>query len=225
MGSYKPRSGGIGKSLSKYSPELLSKLKSDNELRQVMKHLEYTELLEKPPEEWHTLTALSNFAHEYAVTWEGNPAGKKVVFVNHPQRLVRTNAEFTPWHQIKNDLGVRDDDCDCAKCRAKKELKKADGDNLTAEAGEEEAEEDNFSAETEEKEEAGAGGNNDFSKIQPPPEPMPMDTFKREWVEIETVKLTTRKKEEAFPELNEIMKAVNIEWVETAQANDGKREL
>ncbi|KAL3788698.1 hypothetical protein ACHAW5_010561 [Stephanodiscus triporus] len=225
MGSYKPRSGGIGKSLSKFSPELLSKLKSDNELRQVMNHLEYTELLEKPPEEWHTLTALSNFAHEYTISWEGSTTVKKVVFVNNPQRLVRTNAEFTPWHQIKNDLGVRDDDCDCAKCRAKKELKKADGDNVSAEAGEKEAEGDNFSAEAEEKNEVGARDSNDFSKVQQPPEPMPMDTFKREWVEIESVKLTTKKKEDDLPDVNEIMKAVNIEWVETAQANDGKRKL
>ena len=155
MGSYKPRSGGIGKSFSKYSPELFSKLKSDETLRKVMSYLEYTDLLDNPPDQWHTLKPLDNYAHEHSASWEGSKTLKKVVFVNDPRRLVRTQAENTPWQQIKNDLGVRDKECDCAKCRAEKEKKKAGGNNITAESCEEKAQGDN-SAETAEER---AGGD------------------------------------------------------------------
>ena len=155
MGSYKPRSGGIGKSLSKYSPELFSKLKSDVTLRKVMSYLEYTDLLDKPPDQWHTLKPLDNYAHEHSASWEGSKKLKKLVFVNDPRRLVRTQAENTPWQHIKNDLGVRDKECDCAKCRAEKEKKKAGGNNLTAESCEEK-DQGEKSAETEEEK---AGGD------------------------------------------------------------------
>lgn len=152
MGSYKPRSGGIGKSLSKYSPKLFSKLKADDELRKVMGYLEYTELLEKPPDQWDTLKPLDDYAHEHAASWEGSTTLRKVVLCNDPGRLVRTKNENTPWQQIKNDLGLRGDDCNCAKCIAERELKKAGGNNLAAEAGEKNAAVDNSPAEnTEEK--------------------------------------------------------------------------
>lgn len=51
IGSYKPCTGGIGKSLFKYSPELFFKLQSvDSKLRNkiIGYYLEYTELLKKP---------------------------------------------------------------------------------------------------------------------------------------------------------------------------------
>ena len=155
MGSYKPRSGGIGKSLSKYSPELFSKLKSDVTLRKVMSYLEYTDLLDKPPDQWHTLKPLDNYAHEHSASWEGSKTLKKVVFVNDPRRLVRTQAENTPWQQIKKDLGVRGKECDCAKCRAEKEKKKAGGNNLTAES----CEENDQGGKSKETEEEKAGGD------------------------------------------------------------------
>ncbi len=127
MGSYKPRSGGIGKSLSKYSPELFAKLKADSELRKVMGYLEYTELLEKPPDQWDSLKPLDDYAHEHAASWEGSTTLRKVVLCNDPGRLVRTKNENTPWQQIKKDLGLLGDDCNCAKCTAERQLKKAGG--------------------------------------------------------------------------------------------------
>ena len=121
MGSYKPRSGGIGKSLSKYSPALLHKLKSNVNLRRMMGHLGYADLLEKPPEEWSDLTPLEDYATEYLPSWH-NTGKKKVVLLNQG-RLARTEQEQTQWMQIKNSLGIFEKDCDCPKCVALKEKK------------------------------------------------------------------------------------------------------
>merc|ERR1712127_388727 len=72
MGSYKPRSGGIGKSLSKYSPQLLRTLKEDKNLQAIMGHIGYKDLLVKPVEEWSNLPPLQDYATEYLPSWVNN---------------------------------------------------------------------------------------------------------------------------------------------------------
>jgi len=118
MGSYKPRSGGIGKSLAKYSPELLKTLFEDKDLRSVMGHLGYKDLLTKPVEEWSNLTPLKNYATEYLPSWH-RTGNQKVVLLNKGG-LARTKNEVTHWQNIKNQLGIVDENCDCESCRAKK---------------------------------------------------------------------------------------------------------
>jgi len=111
MGSYKPRSGGIGKSLAKYPPELFQKLKSNEQLKQMMTHLGYKDLLEKPVEEWSSLEPLVNYATEYQPTWHNLGANRKVVLVNRGN-LARTTNEQTHWMQIKKNLGNEKDEAE-----------------------------------------------------------------------------------------------------------------
>lgn len=118
LGSYKPRSGGIGRSLSKYSPELFAKLKADVELRNIMDALGYEGLLDLPPEEWSSLKMLDKGAREYLPTWH-NTQNRKIVILNKTP-LARTKNEVTQWQKIKMDLGIVDKNCDCEKCRAMK---------------------------------------------------------------------------------------------------------
>lgn len=142
MGSYKPRSGGIGKAVAKYSPELFEKIMNDEELRGVMKHLHYQELLEKPPEEWSTLTPLENYAIEFTPTWAGT-GQQKVVTLNNGN-LARTQHENTPWRKIKMEMGLIDEKCNCAECVAERAER--------AVMMEKEAEEKKLEDETEENE-------------------------------------------------------------------------
>ncbi|KAL7535042.1 hypothetical protein ACHAXR_006233 [Thalassiosira sp. AJA248-18] len=116
MGSYKPRSGGIGKSLSKYSPALLNTLKNDKELKEIMGHLGYSDLLVKPPEEWSTLQPLKDYATEYLPSWHRS-GNAKVVLLNRGN-LARGKNEVTPWQKIKVELGIAEENCDCEKCKA-----------------------------------------------------------------------------------------------------------
>lgn len=125
LGSYKPRSGGIGKAVKKYSPELFEKIMNDEELRGVMKHLHYQELLEKPPEEWSTLTPLENYAIEYLPSWAGTDQ-RKVVMLN-TGNLARTQNEETRWRKIKMEMGLIDEKCMCAECVAERAERDAMG--------------------------------------------------------------------------------------------------
>jgi len=127
MGSYKPRSGGIGKSLAKYSPELLKTLKADENLKVIMAHLGYKDLLSKPVEEWSNLEPLRGHATEFLPTWHMTEH-KKVVIVNKGG-LARTRDEVTMWGKIKAEMGIIDEDCNCANCqalRAKQAAEKAE---------------------------------------------------------------------------------------------------
>ena len=102
MGSYKPRSGGIGKSVisGKYSPELLAKLKNDQELKTIMGHLGYKDLFTKPPEEWASMKPLQDHAIEYLPSWH-ETGNQKVVILNRGN-LARTKNEITPWQKVSN---------------------------------------------------------------------------------------------------------------------------
>ena len=125
LGSYKPRSGGIGKAVKKYSPELFERIMNDEELRGVMKHLHYQELLDKPPEEWSTLTPLPNYAVEYLPSWAGTDQ-RKVVMLNNGN-LARTDNEVTRWRKIKMEMGLIDEKCMCAECVAERAERDAMG--------------------------------------------------------------------------------------------------
>jgi len=105
MGSYKPRSGGIGKSISKYPPALLKKLYADEDLKTLMGYLGYGDLLVKPVSEWSSLMPLKDYATEYL------PSGRtKVVLLNRGQ-LARGREEQTPWQKIKVELGLMNATC------------------------------------------------------------------------------------------------------------------
>jgi len=106
MGSYKPRSGGIGKSMSKYPPELVETLKADKDLVRIMGYLEYQDLLEKPPEKWSEMKPLLHHATEYLPSW-ANTENKKVVVLNKGN-LARGSNEVTHWQRLKQELGMVD---------------------------------------------------------------------------------------------------------------------
>ena len=120
MGSYKPRSGGIGKSVmsGKYSPELFEKLKDDEDLRELMEHLGYEDIFTKPPEEWINMKPLEDHGIEYLPSWHQSDQ-KKVVILNRGN-LARTPQLNTPWQKIKMEMGIVENNCDCEHCRAKK---------------------------------------------------------------------------------------------------------
>jgi len=109
MGSYKPRSGGIGKSISKYPPALLTKLYADENLKVIMGHLGYGDLLVKPVSEWSSLEPLKDYATEYLPSWH-KTNNKKVVVLNRG-RLARGREEHTPWQKIKVELGLTNATC------------------------------------------------------------------------------------------------------------------
>jgi hypothetical protein len=112
---------------------------NDEELRGVMKHLHYQELLEKPPEEWSTLTPLENYAIEYLPSWAGTDQ-RKVVMLNNGN-LARTDKEVTRWRKIKMEMGLIDEKCMCAECVAERAERDA--------MGKEDAEEKKLEDETE----------------------------------------------------------------------------
>ena len=120
MGSYKPRSGGIGKSVisGKYSPELFQKLKDDEDLRELMDHFGYEDIFNKPPEEWVNMKPLEDHGIEYLPSW--HQSGQQKVVILNRGNLARTRNENTPWQKIKMEMGIVENKCDCEHCRAKK---------------------------------------------------------------------------------------------------------
>jgi len=111
LGSYKPRSGGIGKSLAKYSPELIEKMKAEG-FEEVLKALHYGNLLMKPVEEWSELPFLPDYAMEFE-------SSQDLIVVNQGN-LSRTEKETTKWATVKRELGIVGDQCNCAQCKAKR---------------------------------------------------------------------------------------------------------
>ncbi len=115
LGSYKPRSGGIGKSMSKYSPELQAAMKDDN-LRSIMDRLGYEGVLDTPVEKWPDMEPLEDYALEYDVS--SFAPEENSVIVNKGD-LSRTEKEVTPWKKYKLDFGIIENECDCEECRSK----------------------------------------------------------------------------------------------------------
>jgi len=119
LGSYKPRSGGIGKSLSKYSPDLIEKMKAEG-FEEILEALHYGDLLKKPAEEWSNLPFLPEYAMEFEPTQD-------LIVVNQGN-LSRTENESTKWGMVKKELGIIGEQCNCAQCKANCAEKDGDGD-------------------------------------------------------------------------------------------------
>ena len=109
LGSYQPRSGGIGKSLSKYSPELLQEMNMG--IFDTMEHLDYISMLIPNKEEWE-LEPLHDYCREYYNNVDNTVT---VNDVSHP--LVRTPKHRTNWAKLKREMsGMSTETCQCAKC-------------------------------------------------------------------------------------------------------------
>jgi len=106
LGSYQPRSGGIGKSLKKYSPELLQEMNVG--ILSTMEKFEYTSLLVPNKDEWE-LEPLEGFGREYF-------HGDNTVMVNEGP-LVCTPKHRTNWAKLKREMvGIEGRKCQCPKC-------------------------------------------------------------------------------------------------------------
>lgn len=116
LGSYKPRSGGIGKAMSKYSSELLKRMKDDDFVL-IMKWLGYEELLKTPHEEWLELPPLKDYGVEYLTSKSASASSKENIVLLNQGQLAREPDEFTNWRQIKVELGIAERVCNCEKCQ------------------------------------------------------------------------------------------------------------
>lgn len=111
LGSYQPRSGGIGKSLQKYSPELLQEMNVG--ILETMETFNYTSLLIPNKDDWD-LEPLDGYGREYFYD------EARTVMVNQGG-LVRTVQHRTNWIQLKRQInGIKQGQkCQCAKCTGK----------------------------------------------------------------------------------------------------------
>ena len=108
LGSYRPRSGGIGKSLVNYTPELLHQMNVG--IGRVMEMLGYSEMLVPDPGAWE-LEPLDDFG----VCVDGNGEPVKVNGGN----LCRNVETFTDWRAVRSKLGVGTKACQCYKCSSR----------------------------------------------------------------------------------------------------------
>ncbi|GKY93330.1 hypothetical protein MPSEU_000300600 [Mayamaea pseudoterrestris] len=107
LGSYKPRSGGIGKSISKYSPELLQLMNMG--IVSTMQKLGYHEMLVPKPEEWK-LEAVDDYAAEFI------PRKTDPIIVN-AGKLVRGPKQFIDWVKVRREMMAKaPEQCMCEKC-------------------------------------------------------------------------------------------------------------
>jgi hypothetical protein len=122
LGSYKPRAAGIGKSLKKYKAEVIKKMKTPA-LIDVMKRLGYSYLLEHPVEKWSEMPPLPGYAQQImnAAAFVGENTNV-IVLNNQPNAITRTQDLQTPFAQIKRDIGIVDDNCDCDECVKRRQL-------------------------------------------------------------------------------------------------------
>ena len=117
LGSYKPRSGGIGKSLKNYPPELFQEMSSG--LLSILERVGYSADFVVPDA---TLWAKIEPIPGYAQQWDGTPPAdgetERTIVINGGP-LCRTPELDTDWRSVKQSLGLvkKDAQCDCAKCR------------------------------------------------------------------------------------------------------------
>lgn len=108
LGSYKPRSGGIGKSLTKgvYSPELLQEINTG--ILDTMAKFGYDEMLVPNPSEWklEPLDQLGVYI----------PGTAKEPLVINQKGLVRGPRRQTNWRAVKNQMEMKEQKCTCYKC-------------------------------------------------------------------------------------------------------------
>lgn len=117
LGSYKPRSGGIGKSLKNYPPELFQEMSSG--LLGILERVGYSADFVVPDA---TLWAKIEPIPGYAQQWDGTPPAdgetERTIVINGGP-LCRTPKLDTDWRSVKQSLGLvkADAQCDCARCR------------------------------------------------------------------------------------------------------------
>ena len=117
LGSYKPRSGGIGKSLKNYPPELFQEMSSG--LLSILERVGYSADFVVPDA---TLWAKIEPIPGYAQQWDGTPPAdgetERTIVINGGP-LCRTPKLDTDWRSVKQSLGLvkADAQCDCARCR------------------------------------------------------------------------------------------------------------
>jgi hypothetical protein len=108
LGSYKPRSGGVGKSLTKgvYSPELLQEINTG--IIGTMEKFGYTEMLVPNPKEWklEPLDQLGVYI----------PGTAKEPLVINQKGLVRGPQRNTDWRAVKRQMEMKEQICTCYKC-------------------------------------------------------------------------------------------------------------
>jgi len=128
LGSYKPRSAGIGKSYKKYNPDTIERMKTP-EMIQVMKKLGYGFMLENPVEKWSEMPPLKGYATEMVKGdkfADGTP--HKVIVLNNDRQIISRSQELqTPFMQIKKNLGIVDDKCDCDECVKRRKMSGGQG--------------------------------------------------------------------------------------------------
>jgi hypothetical protein len=109
LGSYQPRSGGIGKSLSRYTPEMLQSINFG--IFDTMEQLDYTSMLIPNKEEWE-LEPLPDYSREYY-----HDPNNTVIVNDESKPLVRTPKHRTNWAKLKREInGMPTGTCHCAKC-------------------------------------------------------------------------------------------------------------
>ena len=108
LGSYKPRSGGIGKSLTKgvYSPELLQQMNVG--ILDTMTKFGYDEMFVPDPKQWklEPLDELGVYI----------PGSRKEPMVINQKGLVRGPKRQTNWMQVKRQMQVKEQKCTCYNC-------------------------------------------------------------------------------------------------------------
>lgn len=122
LGSYKPRAAGIGKSLKKYKPEVIERMKTPA-LLEVMKKLGYSYMLDNPVEKWSEMPPLAGHATELMTAQAFVGENQNVIVLNNNREVIsRTQELQTPFQKIKRDIGIVDDNCDCAECAKRRQL-------------------------------------------------------------------------------------------------------
>lgn len=113
LGSYQPRSGGIGKSLSRYSPDLLQSMNLG--ILAMMELLGYDEMLVPNPDEWD-LEPVDDYAAELFA--DNNK--KKEIIVN-AGNLVRGPKNSIDWRRVRQIMMKGDNitalSCQCFQCQ------------------------------------------------------------------------------------------------------------
>ena len=120
LGSYKPRSAGIGKSLNKYKPEVIERMKTPAMVK-VMEKLGYSYLLENPVEMWSKMPPLAGHATEL-MSAKAFVKQNLITLNNDYNAITRTQALQTPFKQIKSNIGIVDDECNCDECAKRRQF-------------------------------------------------------------------------------------------------------
>ncbi len=115
LGSYKPRSGGIGKAFSKYTEKVLKELQ-DREFTMIMERLGYGDLMRTPWQKWAEMPPLKDYGIEYLPSKSAMEGGN-IVVLNRGE-LARGPKEQTNWRKIKVELGIVENKCNCERCKS-----------------------------------------------------------------------------------------------------------